>query len=72
MRGPGLINFDFSVLRDFNFAEHKRLQFRGEFFNAFNHTNLNLPGLSLGAAGFGVINSAGPARQIQLRARLTF
>lgn len=72
LRGPGLINLDFSVLRDFQITENARFQFRGEFFNALNHTNLGLPGRTFGAAGFGVINSAGPARQIQLGARLAF
>ena len=72
MRGPGLVNFDFSLLRDFAFTERIRLQFRGDFFNAFNHTNLGLPGLSFGGGGFGVISSSGPARQIQLGARLKF
>jgi hypothetical protein len=59
-------------MRDFHFKERARLQFRGEFFNATNHTNLSLPAHSFGAAGFGVISSSGPARQIQLGARLVF
>ena len=66
------MNFDFSLIRDFHFTERIRLQFRGEFFNLFNHTNLSLPAHSFGAAGFGVINSSGAARQIQLGARVTF
>jgi hypothetical protein len=72
LRGPGLVNFDFSLLRDFHIRERARLQFRGEFFNAFNHTNLSLPASTFGAAGFGVITASGPARQIQLGARMTF
>jgi hypothetical protein len=72
LRGPGLVNFDFSLMRDFHFTERVKLQFRGEFFNAFNHTNLNLPAHTFGAAGFGLISSSGAARQIQLGARMTF
>ena len=52
--------------------ERVRLEFRGEFFNAFNHTNFGLPGLVFGSSTFGVINSAGPARQIELGARVVF
>jgi hypothetical protein len=72
LRGPGLINFDVSLLREFRFTEKVRMEVRGEFFNALNHTNLNLPGHVFGGAGFGLINSAGPARQVQVGARLGF
>jgi hypothetical protein len=72
LRGPGLVNFDFSLLRDFRVTERMRLLFRGDFFNAFNHTNLALPGSTFGGGGFGVISSSGPARQIQLGAHLKF
>ena len=34
--------------------------------------NFNIPGCTLGAADFGVISSARPARTIQLGARLRF
>ncbi len=72
LRAPGIINVDFSLLRDFRLRERLHLEFRGEFFNAFNHTNLGLPGQTFGSSTFGVINSAGPARIIEVGARLTF
>ena len=72
LRGPGLVNFDFSVLRDFHPTERLRLQFRGEFLNAFNHTNLGLPNAALGGSGFATINTARSARQVQVGARMTF
>jgi hypothetical protein len=34
---------DFAVVRDFSLTEKMRFQFRGEFFNALNHTNLGTP-----------------------------
>ena len=72
IRAPGLVDFDFSLLRNFRITERVRTEFRGEFFNGFNHTNLGLPGQSFGSAAFGVISSSGPARQIEIGARLVF
>ena len=75
VRAPGLVSFDFSVLRDFRITERFRLQIRGESFNAFNHTNLGVPGATLNGSGFGVISSdagSSPARRIQLGARIKF
>ena len=37
-----------------------------------NRANFNLPGFTLGAADFGVISSARPARTVELGARLSF
>jgi hypothetical protein len=49
------------------------LQFRAEFFNAFNHTNLGAPGTSFGAPNFGQISSiVGFARDIQFGLRFDF
>ncbi len=72
VRGDGLVNFDFSILRTFSAGERLRIQFRGELFNAFNHPNFGQPGHVLGNPDFGVIESAGPARRVQLGLRLTF
>ncbi len=72
LRGPRLANLDLSLLRNFRITEKIGVQIRGEFFNALNHTNFNLPGQTFGGAGFGVINGSGPARQIQVGARLSF
>ena len=41
--GPGRLNFDFSVHKNFQTSENTRLQFRAEFFNIFNRNNLGLP-----------------------------
>ena len=72
LRSSGLKNMDFSVLRNFSITERIRLQLRGEFFNALNHTNLAVPGRTFGSPDFGIVNSAGPARQIQAGVRLGF
>ncbi|HTV56500.1 MAG TPA: hypothetical protein VMI06_16510, partial [Terriglobia bacterium] len=72
LQGPDLIDFDFSLLRNFKLNERTQLQFRGELFNAFNRTNLGIPKSTFGAAGFGVISSSGPARVIQLGVQILF
>jgi hypothetical protein len=72
LRAPGLVDFDFILSRKFRITEQVRMELRGDFFNAFNHTNLGLPGQTFGAATFGVISSSGPGRQIELGARLVF
>jgi len=43
LTGPGLVTFDFSLNKDFQVTEGKRLQFRSEFFNLFNRANFSLP-----------------------------
>jgi hypothetical protein len=72
LRGDGRNAFNFSVLRNFRITESKKLQFRAELFNAFNHPKFGNPGIVLGAAGFGIVNSAVPARTVQLGLRMTF
>ena len=71
--GPGLTIFDLSLYKDFHIAENHRVQFRVEFFNAFNNVTLNNPGTAFGSAGFGRITSTraeADARQIQFGLRL--
>lgn len=42
-RGPGSVNFDFSVFKEFSITERYRLQFRSEFFNLTNTPTFLLP-----------------------------
>jgi len=72
LRGPDFWNVDFSLFRNFDFIERLRLQFRGEFFNIFNHANFMNPGSRLGNPGFGTITSAYNPRQAQLALELRF
>ncbi|MCX6602084.1 MAG: TonB-dependent receptor [Acidobacteria bacterium] len=72
MNGPGLVNIDSSFAKRIPIREKWRAELRAEFFNLLNQTNFNLPGRSVGAPTFGVINSARPARSGQLAFRLDF
>ncbi len=44
LRGPAFFNTDFSIFKNFEISETKRVQFRAEIFNLFNHVNLARPG----------------------------
>lgn len=71
--GPGYINFDMSVFKNTRITERQRLEFRAEFFNAFNHPNFGLPGGNISTpATFGVITSASAPRIIQLGVKYYF
>jgi hypothetical protein len=75
LRGPGAVSLDLGITRSIALAPDaasRRLQLRGEFFNALNHANFGLPQASIDSPAFGVIASSAPARQIQLGARLEF
>jgi hypothetical protein len=71
-RGPGLKNFDTAVMKNFALAEKKNLQFRTEFFNAFNLVNFGAPNPTFNSQDFGVILSARASRSIQLSLKLGF
>jgi hypothetical protein len=71
LRGPGLVNLDFNLSKEFRMGERVSTQFRAEFFNALNHANLGVPGVTLGA-GFGQIVSAADARIIQFALKARF
>jgi len=51
LRGPRQANVDFSVIKRFPLGEAKSVEFRAEFFNLFNHVNLDNPVSNLNAAG---------------------
>ena len=69
--GPGVSQWDFSVLKNFRFTEERYIEFRFECFNCSNHPNFADPSLTLtgnainsatlqpvpGTGAFGTINS---------------
>ncbi|HWR53455.1 MAG TPA: carboxypeptidase regulatory-like domain-containing protein [Bryobacteraceae bacterium] len=81
LRGPGVNNWDISVSKRIPlYSERRYLQFRSEFYNAFNHTQFS--GFDTAArfdpsgkqinANFGAYNGARDARRIQLSLRFMF
>jgi hypothetical protein len=79
--GPGINNWDVSVTKRFKvFSEARILSFRGELYNAFNHTQIssyntsfqfNAAGQQLNPA-LGQANGARPPRNVQISARFVF
>jgi Carboxypeptidase regulatory-like domain/TonB dependent receptor len=62
--GPGIQTWDLSIFKQFKFTERWQLQFRAEFFNAFNHPNFGNPNAFLtpgttpgNLGGFGQVSS---------------
>jgi hypothetical protein len=62
---------DFSVFKQFAATERFQVQFRGEFFNIWNHPQFDLPGQTIGNPAAGVITATvGTPRDIQFSLRL--
>jgi hypothetical protein len=77
IRGPGLVQLDWSVHKRFTIAEGKRLDLRWEVYNILNRTNLGGPNLSIdagpGARGrITSLETGATMRQMQLGARFEF
>ncbi|MBV8436386.1 MAG: carboxypeptidase regulatory-like domain-containing protein [Silvibacterium sp.] len=83
--GPGFVNTDFSVIKQFPLPREMSLNFRAEFFNLFNHAQFGLPANDLALAtlnadgsikssnGFGAVNSTvNNPRLVQFALKLTF
>jgi hypothetical protein len=70
--GPGRKVIDLSLAKAFAVQSRRQIQFRIEAFNAFNWVNWNNPNGTLGNTNFGIISSAGAARELQLSLKYTF
>jgi len=70
--GPGLNNWDIALLKDVRLSETKRLEFRGEFFNIFNHAQFGLPSGMRTSSNFGFVTSANAPRIGQVSMKFLF
>jgi hypothetical protein len=71
--GPDQVNFDSSLYKNFRITEGSKLQFRSEFFNLFNHTQLSIPNTTVGNVNFGRITAtAHSSRQVQFALKYVF
>jgi hypothetical protein len=51
LRGPGINDWDISIMKNFNITESKSVQFQSNFFNAFNHVQFYGPTSNAGSVG---------------------
>jgi hypothetical protein len=79
LTGPGVATVDFSLLKNVSLTETKRLQFRAEFFNLFNHANFALPDFtpfsssgSRDSQAGRIVSTNTSARQIQFALKFIF
>jgi hypothetical protein len=84
LRGPGLVNFNTSLFKNFKIDEHKNIQFRLETFNTANHTEWYGVNTSVSASNpgqpvtqstrgtSGQVTTTRDARNIQLSLKLYF
>ncbi|PYV92693.1 MAG: hypothetical protein DMG05_03765 [Acidobacteria bacterium] len=81
VRGPGLNNWDMTIMKQFPlWSEVRRLQFRAEMYNAWNHPNFSHVDNSAlfdesgqqVSSTFGQLDGTRSARVIQLSLRFTF
>ena len=73
LRQPGMQNWDIGTTKKFTIHDGIAAEFKGEFFNAFNHTNFGAPGAVIGSDTAGVISSqSGSPRNVQLALKVDF
>ena len=72
IRGPIENVFNWALYKSFPIRERANLQFRGEFFNVFNHPSFGNVDTNLGDADFGQVTSALNPRIMEFGLRLSF
>jgi hypothetical protein len=66
------MNEDLTIQKAFRLTEKAQLQFRGEFLNAFNRSQLGGITTSVNSINFGQVTTVSGNRQVQLSARIDF
>ncbi|MDR3792292.1 MAG: carboxypeptidase regulatory-like domain-containing protein [Terracidiphilus sp.] len=57
LRGPGFTNWDGAVIRTFPVFRETTIDFRAEYFDILNHTELSNPTVALSSSTFGTITA---------------
>ncbi|HEX6804390.1 MAG TPA: hypothetical protein VF133_11980, partial [Terriglobales bacterium] len=71
--GPRISQTDFAILKSFGISEHKRVDFRAEFFNLFNHTQFfNPDGNTSDGSQFGQVQQVRDPRLMQFALKFYF
>jgi hypothetical protein len=70
--GPGVNNWDLGLLKDTKVTERVSIQFRAEFFNAWNHSQFGGLDTVFLDSTFGRITWARPPRDIQFGMKILF
>lgn len=69
----GVGNFDIGLAKEFKLGEERRVEFRWEVFNLFNHPNFGVPDNDFNSPTFGrVFNTLTPERQMQVALKFLF
>jgi hypothetical protein len=74
-RGPKFFNTDFALFKDFAITETAKAQFQFQFFNVFNHVNLDLPAGCVDCGNGGSITNiayGSQMRALQFGLKLSF
>jgi TonB dependent receptor len=75
--GPGTQNINLSLIKNWSVGERKRIQFRWEGFNIFNHPNFQLPNRNFNETAAGILSAgldsgSGGPRIMQFALRYEF
>ena len=70
--GPRYANWDFAASKTIHVTESKEFEFRAEFFNVLNHTNLHLPNSDISSPTFNHILAAEPPRLLQFALKFLY
>ncbi|HEX6880149.1 MAG TPA: adenylyl cyclase, partial [Terriglobales bacterium] len=72
VRGPGYQRWDLSVAKIFGIREDMNIQLRGDFINAWNHTNWDTVSTATTASTFGQVTAARDPRTVQIGLKFNF
>jgi hypothetical protein len=72
LTGPGQAVWNIVAAKGFMLTEQARLQFRGEFFNAFNRANFSNPNTNISSSRFGLVTGSAGGRKILFGIRIDY